>query len=93
MIKVKTTDIPEYNCPTCRALLDSVTSFEGKDPKVGDVSVCVKCGSISMFIEGSSLVELTREQINDIRNTDKVVFEHITAMQKNVIKVQGGKQA
>lgn len=43
--------MPEQDCRTCGYKLDAAThtAFDGRAPKVGDLSVCVKCGEISMF--------------------------------------------
>jgi hypothetical protein len=49
---MKQTTIPMAICPHCGYHMDRATDpFEAGAPKPDDLSVCVKCGELSMFDE------------------------------------------
>ena len=44
------TNMPEQKCETCGQLLDAVTHVNGPaKPSPGDLSICVYCGTLTVF--------------------------------------------
>jgi len=63
----KMTQLKEQPCPTCTRSLNAASAVEGNHlPKVGDVTICLYCGSILMFYEGLDLKAMTSRQIDDL---------------------------
>lgn len=54
-----TFDHPKTTCPTCGYVMDRATLLENynppEPPEPGDISVCAKCGEITVFEDDLSL--------------------------------------
>ena len=52
-------------CPKCGMIADAATSVEAGDhsPSLGDVGVCIQCGSVNIYNEDLSLRAATPEEI------------------------------
>lgn len=52
-------------CPACKHEIDSATHLDlPVTPEVGDIAVCVYCGSINTFVATDQLRCATKEEIN-----------------------------
>jgi hypothetical protein len=55
--------MPTPKCLNCGQELDGAASLETDNaPRSGDLSVCIYCAHVAMFIEGGNLRELTDEE-------------------------------
>ena len=54
-------------CPTCGTYLDGASALENLDdpimPKVGDISVCLYCGTVFEFGKDNQLSKLSEEAL------------------------------
>jgi hypothetical protein len=67
-VKLTTTEVPAYTCPTCGDLNDAASNEHGATPSEGDVSMCVNCGEITMFNADLSQRIPTEEEMAAIRS-------------------------
>lgn len=76
---MKSQKIAGSKCPGCSALLDGVTSFEGKTPTRGDITICIYCGQVCCFCDDMGLRIASK---NDLKgeHREKVLF-----MRKKII--------
>lgn len=57
-------------CFACGYEMDAATPLNGRNaPKAGSVSICARCGEISMFVDDRLLREPTDEELADIRSS------------------------
>jgi hypothetical protein len=50
-------------CLNCGQTLDGATSLETDNaPRAGDLSICIYCSHVAMFIEGGNLRELDDDE-------------------------------
>lgn len=49
---MKKTRVIPSECPHCGRVNDSASSFDNKTPKIGDASVCLRCGGVSIYSLG-----------------------------------------
>ena len=59
-------DIPTSMCPICGYVMDAATVADGGPPVVpkdGDMSVCLKCGTILIFVDGIHLRLATPDEV------------------------------
>jgi hypothetical protein len=61
--------IPKQVCPFCRYAMDHADGLETKKPKVGDISLCLKCMEISLFGKGFMLREPTVTELIEIQRS------------------------
>lgn len=56
-------------CLECGEVLDMATSVEGDNaiPTPGDVTVCIRCGTIAQFTEEMNLKPITSEMEEDFK--------------------------
>lgn len=65
----------EASCPRCGAANDSATT--NKDhaaPRPGDVTICIECGCIAIFVEGGGTREATAEEHAEALTNNDVVM-------------------
>ncbi len=87
MTKPKTIrQFKKNSCSTCKANIDSITSFDHKIPKPGDVSICVYCGEILRFDVNLNLIKLTELEKEQIKAKDENFFESLISMQEKIKK-------
>lgn len=75
--------LPESACPTCGHKLDAVSqvaetgalALDAPDPKPGDVSVCIRCGSLLRFGLGQTLHKLTDTEFLALARPEKAALE------------------
>lgn len=74
----------ETNCPVCGYKIDAATavSNEGAAPRDGDITVCMKCTSFLMFINGLDLRLLTLEEVGDLDDDLRIEMVRV----RNLIK-------
>lgn len=62
----------DHVCPFCKAKLDRVSELGGESVNVsdGDVSICVKCGSLSMF-DSSAIGGLRKPNVAEYAEISK----------------------
>jgi hypothetical protein len=63
-------------CPECGYIFDRATTVDddSAQPKIGDISFCIKCGAVNQFdehgvvtVDESTLDDATRAEIQRIR--------------------------
>jgi len=56
--------LTSYSCPYCGTKLDACTQVEGRDhgPEEGDVSLCINCAGIMVFIDRFTVRQATDEE-------------------------------
>ena len=65
--------LPVRICKSCGNLNDAATPIESYErPTSGDVSVCFKCGHITMFTDNLTLRELTDEEMLEIAHEPRI---------------------
>ena len=60
--------MPVTPCPRCGLPFDAALRAEmpgsvEAPPRVGDISVCIRCGFLSVFVEGGKLRPMTVEDV------------------------------
>lgn len=68
MSRAKDYRTPESRCPKCDYKLDGATLALGTicAPKPGDVSVCLNCGQLLVYHDGTLLRQATADEIRDL---------------------------
>lgn len=84
------TEIPESYCKLCNTTFLTATNFEDKMPLPGDISICIKCGNIGKYDADMGIVELTPEEMLDIKN-DKESWAEISKYVASVTALQGNE--
>lgn len=87
----KTTIIKDSRCSECNTFLDAMASLEGNIPKPGDIAICIKCGNMAEYVEGGTLITVTKETIVELKK-DKESWDEIVKYQK-AITIMHGNQA
>ena len=55
-------------CPTCEYQYDAVTGIEpGSSPEDGDISVCVRCGEVAVFVVAGDSLSLREVDIDELK--------------------------
>lgn len=64
-----------FECPFCHIAHDAATNMSGEEhpPDPGDVSVCIECGTASVFMLGGHLRMPSAEEAAVIRADPRVV--------------------
>ena len=64
------------NCPTCNRTLDGATCVDNEDilPKIGDLSVCMYCGTILEYEDGLFLHAISDESLESLKITDPPTY-------------------
>jgi hypothetical protein len=87
-----TNRLPQSTCRRCEAVLDHATAVHGGGfgpndaPEPGDVTVCVACGTVSVFDEDRQLRAPTDEEIEEIAAHPDLVHM-ILAIQQALIAI------
>lgn len=63
---MKTFDISEARCPSCRHAVNSASNMHGKRPLPGDITVCVRCAAVSQFDVKMRLNPVTQKQLDQL---------------------------
>lgn len=60
--------LPESRCPQCNYKLTGATIAQGEDqaPQKGDNSVCLNCGQVLTYTDGTLLRKATAEEIREL---------------------------
>ena len=68
--------VPKFSCLNCKVALDGIT-HRGDDrrPRIGDASICWKCGDIAIFesVAPPRLRQLTDEEIIKMAGHEEIV--------------------
>jgi transcription initiation factor IIE alpha subunit len=85
------TTLMEHNdeCPACGVKINAVTSTDGLAvPQAGDVSVCLKCGSMLEFNEDLTVKLIDLQELNTMEQetitTLKKIQDYIRGTKKNL---------
>lgn len=68
----RTTDgggiLPEGSCPSCGFIFDAATSLEKPEarPQPGDVSVCIRCATVTEFAADFSLRKVSHDEFQSL---------------------------
>jgi hypothetical protein len=66
-----TNDIPEQRCPYCGNVLNRSTRMMGDGvPDKDDVSLCIRCGGLTVYTEDRSLRRPSIEELAEIKASD-----------------------
>lgn len=87
MADLRKIETGSVDCPKCGIHLDGATESNGQEtnPKPGDISVCVYCGTFLMFDEEDkklSLRRLTDEEFITLPDADRVALQRV----KNLLR-------
>ena len=60
--------LPESRCPQCDYKLNGASIAHGEDaaPQTGDTSVCLNCGQVLTYTDGTLLRKATAAEIRDL---------------------------
>ncbi len=76
----QTTRTTPAHCKGCLKTIDAHTAVEGDHvPTVGDLSICLYCGRISMFDPDLNLSPMSKEELEQMRVED---FENWRTLQR-----------
>jgi hypothetical protein len=65
-------------CLQCLKVLDAATGVDHDDvPKVGDITICAYCATVGKFDENMSLREISVEELEEINQTNPLVYDEI----------------
>jgi hypothetical protein len=79
--------IPEIECQTCHYIIDSTSgAFEDAWPRKGDLTVCMKCGTPSLFDENLNMIPLSPQELDEIEVTDREAFVQLRKVQAVIDK-------
>lgn len=70
-------------CRNCNYTLDTATSMNRSSPKVGDISVCANCQTISVYTDNLDIRPMTNGEIGRLKVDAPDVYAHL----KNVVNV------
>lgn len=71
--------LPESPCPGCGYVMDAATGINGgESPVPGNLTICIKCASVSKYDEELLLVPVTSEEMSEICDTDPEIWNIIT---------------
>jgi hypothetical protein len=71
---IRTTRTPACACLNCGLALSGATGWEGRKPKPGNGSVCVRCGHFMVFADDLTMREPTDEEIIEWGGERKMLF-------------------
>lgn len=87
---IKSTKIPGNHCPSCKELIDEVTSIrDNSRPSPGGFSVCIKCGEILRFDRQLRSQVATKEDLEEVRKIDIQAFMMLIKAQKIIRRDRG----
>ena len=80
-------------CPWCGTEVDraSFTMRDQREPEPGDMTVCLHCGSASLWIEGMRLVKVTNEMRARLLPEDRARLERAQKTIATFLATQAGK--
>lgn len=62
----RTTPVPTSACGRCGQVLDHATGPDHDAiPEPGDITLCIRCGTVHRFGPDMELIPLTREELDD----------------------------
>jgi hypothetical protein len=80
--------IPDHECQTCHYRMDSTSgAFEDAQPRKGDLTVCLKCGTPSQFDEKLNMIPLTVEELDKIHREDRNAYLQLRKAQAAIDKM------
>lgn len=87
----KSTRIPGNHCPSCKNLIDEVTSIRDKTscPTPNTFSVCTKCGEVLRFDERLRSQKATKEDLDEVLKQDIEAFMMLLTAQKIIRRDRG----
>lgn len=63
----------EFRCPFCESILDTAAAFSHNDkPKNDDISICIECAELSIYVIKEGIISLrkpTEKDIDDIKQS------------------------
>lgn len=80
----RTIEMPQLECPYCHYLSDRATQVDSDElhiPKGGDVSICIKCAAVSIFVAPGSLRTPAEKELAEI-NADRVIASAVRAIKE-----------
>ena len=83
---MKTTRIPESNCPTCNHKLNAVSDCINQNvPKPGDISMCIKCGQMLEFSDDLTQIHIKPKTLEELKK-DPETWAIIVKYQETINK-------
>lgn len=81
----KRNEIPESECLTCHYRMDSTFCTQG-DHKAAkdDLSVCLKCGTVTKFDDSYNLVALTEEELRELEEKWPDTYRELRRVQRAI---------
>ena len=75
---------PECACPSCNRIFDRATGIGQRQPKEGDITICIECGHLMAFNSNLTVRDLTDEEMHEVAGDPRII-----AVQKARWKVLG----
>lgn len=76
--------MPALTCPECGYVTDAATQVDHEEPRIpkgGDVSICIKCAAVSIFIAPGSLRAPSAGELAEI-NGNRVINSAVRAIRE-----------
>lgn len=80
---MKTTRVPPHTCTQCGSV-NNAASSSADVPSPGDVSICGKCGILTIFDEGLTLRPPTADELAALQADP--IWEQVEAMQEALLE-------
>ncbi len=89
---MKTSDVKESSCPQCGTKFNQATHLS-KDvqPKPGDMSLCINCGTILKFKNNLTVRLATLEEMLQLANENRAAFNELSRMQAAIVVLKQSK--
>lgn len=83
--------IPGNHCPTCKSLIDELTSVRGKTstPTENTFSVCTRCGQILRFDKHLRSQIVTEQDLDEVMKQDLEGFMTLLIAQQIIRRDRG----
>lgn len=83
-------EVPANDCPSCGKNLDIATSIDGDfKPRVGDLTVCIKCAAFLVFGEDFSLRLITPEEMGGLEDDTRITLLRTRKAIKTIKAIKG----
>lgn len=71
------TDTPETSCPSCKTVLNAATGIDTRrQPRPGDVTICIECGLLMAFTPELALRAMTSEEEEALPERNRLMLRH-----------------
>lgn len=84
---MNTNEMLPAQCPGCGYEVNAATSLhEEARPMIGDFTVCLNCGTVSVFGAGFKLTKPTAEELDALRVEEPEVFAELSKATRFILQ-------